>query len=129
LSRSDPRPLRFDAWLAQEYAMKGDFTALAVLLSIGEANVTPLRSTWFHVIGDDIGWAQVAAMLSGAGAAWDGVVIAPLRADKGGPVEDIRARYELKLLGESLIADRMLLNGHHFFDRKGRRLRIEEAAP
>ncbi len=39
---------------------------------------------------------------------------------------DPQARIELRALGERVIADRSLLNAEHFFDRRGRRLRIDE---
>lgn len=128
MSKSDAdRLTRFDAWVAQEFRSTGGFTALVVLVSIGELSVTPLRSTYFHVIGDEIVWAEVAALLAGAGAAWDGALFATL-ADKdgGGPVEDVIARHELQELTERLMENRLILNENHFFDRWGRRLRIDE---
>lgn len=130
MSKSDAghAHLTFDAWIADEYARTGGFTALVVLISVGELSVTPLRSTWFHVIGDDLDWAQVAGLLNGGGAGWDGALFAP-RTDRmaGGPLLDPVARLELQDLGERLIADRTLLNDEHFFDRHGRRMRIDEA--
>ncbi len=128
MSRSDEtRPLTFDAWLADEFARERDgFTALVVLVGIGELSVTPLRSTWFHVIGPDTGWPQVAAMMNGSGAAWDGVLFAARTDDAGGPLPDPRARVELRALSDRVIADRGVLNEEHFFDREGRRIRVDE---
>ncbi len=61
MSRSDPaRPASFDAWIAEEFAATGAFTALVVLIGIGELTLTPLRSTWLHVIGTELDWPAVA---------------------------------------------------------------------
>jgi hypothetical protein len=122
LSRSE---LTFDKWLAGEFARTGAFTALVVLVGIGERTVTPLRSTWFHVIGDAVDWAGVAELLSGGGD-WDGALFAPRTGRDGGPLTDAAARIELRDLGDRVIADRTLLNEEHFFDRRGRRMRVEE---
>jgi hypothetical protein len=129
LSRSEPgqAPLTFDAWVAEEFARTGGFTALVVLVSIGDVTVTPLRSAWFHVVGHEFDWAGVAALLDGAGVNWDGALFAP-RADRttGGPLQDAVARLELRDLGDAIAADRTVLNAEHFFDRRGRRMQIEE---
>lgn len=128
MSRSDAgRHTHFDSWIRQEFRRTGGFTVLVILVTIGELIVTPLRSTYFHIIGDEIGWAAVAALLTGAGAAWDGAVFATLTdKDGGGPVEDVTARHELQVLTERLMEDRLVLNDNHFFDKWGRRLRIDE---
>jgi hypothetical protein len=123
LSKSEP--LTFDAWVADEFARTGGFTALVVLVEIGELSVTPLRSTWFHVLGTDLDWTGVAELLSGAGA-WDGALFAPRTDRAGGPLPDSLARLELRDLGDRVIADRAVVNDEHFFDRHGRRLRVDE---
>lgn len=123
-------PLTFDAWLAEEFRKTGGFTALVVLMAIGDLSVTPLRSTFFHVIGDETRWAEVAQLLAGSGVAWDGVLFATATGKDGtGPVIDLVARSELAQLTDALQADRMVINDHHFFDRWGRRMRIDEATP
>lgn len=133
MSRSDgedDRPNRFDDWIGQEYERTNGFTALVVLVAIGEFSITPLRSTWFHVIGDELDWAGVSRLLSGAGADWDGVLFSVLTDEAdGGPAEDVMARYELDHLAERLREDRMVLNQNHFFDKWGRRMQIEEVTP
>lgn len=119
--------LTFDEWVRHEYARTEGFTALVVLIRIGELSVTPLRSTYFHVIGDEIGWAETAQLLSGAGVPWDGVLFAPIHDEiGGGPVTDILARSALADLTDELERDRLVLNRNHFFDRQGRRMQIEE---
>jgi hypothetical protein len=132
LSKSEAgskRALTFDAWATEEFARSGGFTALVILVSIGDLRVTPLKSTYFHVIGDEIDWIQVEGMLTKSGVAWDGVVFAALSADDGGPVEDATARSELRMLEQRVVADRMTINNLHFFDGLGRRMQIEEAKP
>lgn len=127
MSRSDEtRPLSFDAWLDAELAATESFTVLVVLVEIGEISVTPLRSTWFHVIGPDTRWSQVRKLMDGSGAAWDGALFAPRRDDEGGPLLDPIARIALRDLSDRVIADRSVLNEEHFFDRRGRRMRVEE---
>ncbi len=128
MSRSDApdRPARFDAWVAAEFAAAGPFTALVVLARIGDLTVTPLRSTWVHVIGDELTWDDVARLFDGAGADWDGALFAPRTDRAGGPLPDAAARLALRDLGDAVIQDRTVLNTEHFFDREGRRLKVEE---
>ena len=116
----------FDAWVAEEFAANGPLTVLVVVIAIGELTVTPLRSTWFHVIGDELDWPAVQKLLDGGGRDWDGVLFAP-RTDgaTGGPLSDAAARIALKDLGQSIIEDRIVLNSEHFFDRLGRRMKVE----
>ena len=126
MSRSDDRPARFDTWVAEEFAATGPFTVLIVLVGIRELSITPLRSTWLHVIGDELAWPDVAKLFDGAGADWDGVLFAPRTDMTGGPLPDAAARLALRDLGDQVLEDRTVLNAEHFFDRKGRRLRVEE---
>jgi hypothetical protein len=121
--------LTFDEWVADEFARTGGFTALVILVAIGSLRVTPLKSTYFHVIGDEIDWLQVEALLTKSGVAWDGVVFSALTAEDSGPVSDGTARTELRALEQRVVADRMTINDIHFFDGLGRRMQIEEAQP
>lgn len=117
----------FDEWVIDEFGRSGGFTALVILLAIGDLSVTPLRSTFFHVIGDEIDWASTSQLLAGSGVSWDGVVFQTLRAKGGGPVSDDDARAKLRLLEKRIVEDRMTINQGHFFDNWGRRMKIEEA--
>jgi hypothetical protein len=132
LSKSDP-PGRdiflFDDWVVDAYRRSEGFTALVVLVGIGDLSVVPLRSTFLHVIGEDLNWAQLCNVLAGAGVAWDGVVFETLSGEEGGPVADAQARMALRILEQRIAADRMVINEGHFFDKWGRRLKIEEALP
>ena len=121
--------LRFDDWIVQQYRRSGGFTALIVLVRIADLSVVPLRSTYVHVIGDDIDWKAMARLLGGAGVAWDGVLIEALAGEKGGPVPDADARAALRGLERRVMGDRLTINRGHFFDRLGRRMMVEEAQP
>ena len=116
----------FDRWLGAEFAQTGAFTALAVLVEIAENNVTPLCSTYFNVIGDEIDWSGITVLFAGAGRAWDGASFYPLTAPDGGPLDNPSARLRLRELEARLDDDPLVLNEGHFFDKWGRRLKIEE---
>ena len=117
----------FDEWVIDEFSRCDGFTALVILVEIGDISVTPLRSTFFHIVGDEIDWARTSQLLAGAGIAWDGVVFHTLSTDGGGPVSDEAARAGLRVLEKRIVEDRMTINEGHFFDNWGRRMKIEEA--
>lgn len=123
------RALHFDQWVGETYRETDGFTALVVLIGIGDLAVTPLRSTYVNVIGDEIDWEAMTRLLAGAGVAWDGVLLEPVSAPQGGPVPDAEARDALRLLERRVMEDRMTINHGHFFDRLGRRMMVEEAPP
>ena len=116
----------FDRWLSGEFSGTGAFTALAVLVEITELKVTPLASTYFNVIGDETGWGDITVMFAGAGRPWDGASFFPLTAPNGGPLDNPTARLKLRELETRLDDDRLVLNQGQFFDKWGRRLKIEE---
>ena len=62
----------FDRWITAEFAERGAFTAFAVLVQIGETSVTPLCSTYFNVIGEEIDWGEITVLFAGAGAGFAG---------------------------------------------------------
>ena len=115
----------FDAWLAARFRDGGAFTALIVLVEIGESTVEPVASTFAHVIGDEIGWREVVALLDASGKAWDGVVFYAASLEGGGALTNDDARRVLRQLEEQLLVDRARINAGHFFDRQGRRMQIE----
>jgi hypothetical protein len=119
----------FERWLRGEFAGRGAFTALAVLVEIAEATVSPLCSTYFNVIGDELDWAEMTVLFAGAGHDWDGAAFFPLTAADGGPLDNPNARLRLRELENRLDADRLVLNEGFFFDKWGRSLKIEEVAP
>lgn len=115
----------FDAWLAKAFR-KGPFTALIVLIRIAEPKVEPLRSTYVHVIGDEIDWGDIIQMFRSAGVNWDAVAFFPTRGEKGGPLDDALARTRLRSLEDGLERDRLVLNRGELFDAWGRRMRVDE---
>lgn len=117
----------FDDWLHATFAETQGFTVLIVLFGIDGGRVDPLRSAHLHVIGDDIGWADMAAYLDGSGAPWDAVAI--FRADREGLVTDDVARDRLDQLVRALNGDRTLIRDGEFFNRDGLRLRLDDAEP
>jgi len=116
----------FDAWLAKAFR-KGPFTALIVLVQIAEPRIEPLRSSFVHVIGDEIDWGDITLMLRGAGVNWDGAAFFPTRADGGGPIDDALARTRLRSLEAELDRNRLIINEGEFFDVWGRRIRVDAA--
>jgi len=131
LSTSDAseRATDFDRWIAAQFAETGAFTAFVLLVGIAGTRVTPLCSTYFNVIGDEIDWGEITVLFAGAGAEWDGASFFPLTAPAGGPLDNPTARLKLRELEARLDDDRLVLNEGHFFDKWGRRLKIEEVQP
>lgn len=117
----------FDEWLAATHREVGDFTVLFVLMAIGETSVTPLRSAWLHVVGDETRWPDMARLFAGAGVAWSGVVF--WRAGREGLVPDAEARVRLNALTRKLHEDRTLIRDGDFFNADGLRLGLEEMKP
>ena len=120
------RTTDFDRWIAAQFAETGAFTTLVVLVEIGDTKVTPLCSTYFNVIGDEVDWSEVTVLFAGAGADWGGASFFPLTASHGGPLDNPSARLKLRELETRLDQDRLVLNEGNFFDKWGRRLKIEE---
>lgn len=126
MSISDAPGCDFDRWIVDEFAASGAFTALIVLVDIGDTKVMPLCSTYLSVIGDEVLWGEMTVLFAGAGVAWTGAAFFPVVAKGGGPLDNPAARTALHALEERVSADRLVLNEGHFFDQWGRRLSIEE---
>ena len=119
-------PTPFDLWLGERYREGGAFTMLIVLVRIGELEVDLLRSTHLHVIGDETSWRELTRLFEGAKVPWNGAAF--FEADPvAGLVEDPNAKLLLSDLVARLHENRLVLNDGHFFDKQGRRLRIDEA--
>jgi len=116
----------FRDWLTRAFAKSGCFTALVVLVEIAGTRVTPLCSTFFHVIGNEIEWSDIVDMFHGSGRQWDGAAFFPTTSADGGPLDNAFARMKLRDLEGRLDHDRLVLNEGHFFDKWGRRMKIEE---
>jgi hypothetical protein len=119
----------FDDWIVSEFDTRGAFTALVVLVEIGERSVSPLASTFLNVIGPETGWMEIQALFLGAGVKWDGASFYPVSAPHGGPLDNAAARARLREIEARVKAERLALNDGFFFDRHGRRMMVEEAEP
>ena len=119
----------FNDWIVSEFDERGAFTALVVLVEIGERSVTPLASTYLNVIGVEVDWPEIVALFVGARVKWDGASFYPVTAPEGGPLDDAAARERLRVIEERVKAERLALNEGFFFDRRGRRMMVEEAGP
>jgi hypothetical protein len=128
VSTSERAITDFERWIAEEFAGTGAFTALAVLVKIADTKVTPLCSTYFNVIGDEVDWEDITVMFAGSGREWDGASFYPVTDADGGPLDNPSARLKLRELETRLDDDRLVLNEGHFFDKWGRRLIAEEVA-
>lgn len=132
MSTSEPKDIPsepmydFDDWFVTRYAELGPFTALTVLVDIGERDATPVASTFFHVIGDEARWKDIRKMFASAPGGWDGVAFYAVTSKGGGPMEDPLARIELRMVETRIDEDRLALNDGAFFDKRGRRMRIDE---
>ena len=116
----------FDRWLRTEFREGGAFTALVVLVEIVGVRVSTLCSTYVHVIGDEVDWGEIVVLFAGSGVDWDGAAFFPERAPHEGPLDNPTARLRLKALEARLDDDRLVLNEGNFFDKWGRRMKIEE---
>ena len=126
ISERDTLASDFDRWISAEFAKSGPFTAFAVLIEIAGSRVAPLCSTYFNVIGDEVDWGEITVLFAGSGQQWDGATFFPQRSAGGGPLDNPNARLGLRKLEERLDDDRLVLNEGHFFDKWGRRMKIEE---
>lgn len=126
MSTSSDVQTDFDVWIAEEFAQTGEFTVLVVLVAITEIKVHPLCSTYMNVIGSDIDWGEITVMFAGSGQDWHGAAFFPVTAPHGGPLDNPAARLQLRDLEQRLDEDRLVLNQGHFFDKWGRRMKIEE---
>jgi|SRR5689334_5020809 hypothetical protein len=106
----------------------GEFTVLIILTAIGDGKVIPLRSTFLHVIGDEVDWPEIKTLFESAGRDWDGAAFFPTKAREGGPIDSATARLRLAELQARVREDRLVLNEGHFFDTLGRRIEIEPLA-
>jgi hypothetical protein len=126
VSTSDESQTDFDVWLAEEFARTGEFTALAVLVEITETQVLPLCSTYFNVIGNETNWGEITILFAGAGRDWDGASFFPVTSPHGVALDNPNARLRLRELESRIDGNPLVLNEGNFFDKWGRRLKVEE---
>ena len=122
---SNSEPTEFDLWLSETFAETGGFTALILLVAIGPVSVTPLASSYLHVIGDDFTWDAMRDLLDQGRKGWVGASFHAVTNGKSGPMPDFMAKQALLDRAEAVRTDRMQLNEGGFFDRQGRAMRID----
>ena len=115
----------FDQWISEEFG-RGPFTALILVLEIGERTVEAVASTYLHVLGNEIDWPTMKGLLSGAPHRWNAAAVFASRDETGGPVPDRLAKLRLADTEERVRADRLELNRGAFFNSDGRRMTVEE---
>jgi hypothetical protein len=118
----------FKAWIDAELADRGAFTALVVLVEIGERSVTPVVSTYVTV-SVEIDWPEVVTLFAGVGIPWDGASFFPVAAPEGGPLDEVAARARLIEIERRVRSERLALNEGYFFDRHGQRIMVEVGPP
>lgn len=129
MSISDGVRTAFDEWLADEYAARGPFTALVILVAITETKVQPLASTFFHVIGTEVTWNEMTELLAGSRKKWNGVAFFPVTGRDDGPLRNDEAGNQLRALEARVDESKLVLNEGHFFDGFGHRMTVEEVEP
>lgn len=123
MSNSDG--VAFEAWIKDRFADTGGFTALVLLLTIGDGKVSPISCSYVHVIGDEVSWRDMHAMLAASRRKWDGVAIFAEAAPGGGPLIEITAKARLQERIDEVTMNRMTLNDAGLFDTRGRAIRID----
>ena len=118
----------FKAWIDDELASRGAFTALVVLVEISERSVTLQVFTCLNVTVAETDWPDVVALFDSTGVSWDGASFFPVSVD-GGPLDDAAARIGLRAIEQRVRAERLALNEGFFFARDGQRIMVEEAGP
>lgn len=118
----------FEQWLSAQFADTGPFTLFILLVRLAGDEVIPVKSSYAHLIGADMSWAEMRVLLDGARTAWDGVAFFVGLGHAGGPLPDAAAARKLKDVETDVAADPLTLNRGLFFDREGRHLHIEEVA-
>ena len=118
----------FEHWLTAQFADTGAFTIFIVLVRIAGHSLSPVKSSFAQMIGDDMTWAEMRRLLDGAGIGWDGVGFFVGLAHDGGLLADPAARAKLKEVEADVLADPLALNRGRFFDRQGRHMSVDEAA-
>ncbi len=118
----------FEHWLAAQFAETGPFTIFILLVRITPTSAMPLKSSYAHLIGDDMTWPEMRGLLDGARTPWDGVAFFVGLGHEGGPLPDTVAARRLKDVEADVKADPLTLNRGLFFDLEGRHMRIDETA-
>jgi len=116
----------FELWLSAQFADTGPFTMFIVLLRIAGEEIGPLKSSYAHLIGDDVTWSEIRGLLDGARASRDGVAFFVGLGHAGGLLPDEAAARKLKEVEADVATDALTHNRGLFLDREGRQLRVDE---
>lgn len=117
----------FDRWFEATLDREGPFTMFLILFEAAPTTILPLRSSYVHVIGPDLHWAELVALMDEADAPWDSVGIFAAKAPTGTPLPDVTARQRLASLEAAVVRDRLTIQKGELFDREGRRLSLDLA--
>lgn len=119
-------PGDFEQWIAAQFADTGPFTLFIILVRVGHDDVVAVKSSYAHLVGDDMAWDDMCKLLDGARTPWDGVAFFVGLDSAGGPLADAVAAAKLRAVEADVAADPLTLNRGLFFDRSGRHLHIDE---
>lgn len=122
MSKSDGAD--FDAWVEERIAATEGFTAIVMLLALSNQSIEPISCSYIDMVGDDMHWSELKALLDETGQRWDAVAIFAESAPGGGPVVDVVARARLQAHVDDVMADGLALNDGDMFDTLGRAIRI-----
>ena len=114
----------FDRWLDETLDREGPFTMFLILMEQAPTTIVPIRSSYLHVIGPEIRWDEMVALMSEAETAWSSVAVFAAKATSGGPIPDVEARQRLAGLQAAVIRDRMTVRKGELFDTMGRKLEL-----
>ena len=117
-------PTAFDRWLDETLDREGPFTMFLILMEQAPTTIVPIRSSYLHVIGPDIRWEEMEALLNEADADWSSVAVFAAKSPSGGPMPDVEARRRLASLQAAVIRDRMTIRKGELFDARGRKLEL-----
>ena len=118
----------FDRWLDETLDREGPFTMFLILMEQAPTTIVPVRSSYLHVIGPDIRWDEMVALMGEAEADWSSVAVFAAKAASGGPMPDVEARQRLASLQAAVIRDRMTVRKGELFDTMGRKLELSPLA-
>ena len=126
-------PTAFDRWLAATLDREGTFTMFLILFEEAPGTIRPLRSSYLHVIGPDLRWDELTALIAedrtGDEAGWYALAVfaAKMPTPAGGPLPDAEARGRLVSLQQAVLRDRLTVHRGELFDRLGRRMELSLA--
>jgi hypothetical protein len=122
---SNSKGTEFEHWIAERFAATNGFTALILLVNLGNDKVELISCSYVHVIGDEVRWRDMKTMLDASRRKWDGFAVFAESPPAGGPLIDIVAKARLQERIDEVTVNRMVLNDAGFFDAHGRAIRID----